>query len=356
MAVAEATKHDNIVDALAAAQGEFGEIIKNCTAEIATKNGAKYSYKYADLGDVLSATRPVLSRHGLAVSWVYREGEKSGDGHVITQLLHHAGKLESEIPVFYDRSAQSVMQSLGSAITYAKRYGLCGLIGVVAEDDDDGQGAGPAPRPERQERKEASREPARAAHTQEPKKEAAKSKIELRIDASKDPDDLKKIIAWCRQQYAEVPGTLETIFNYIGEVNRQRVRDAFEFDACGELKLWDDDVRKEIADTITESVKSLVEASATPAAEAPTNDWHGQATVANKPEVMMALISECSRDPDAIADFEKYQDLCDHITLEIDKREAEWGEQDTKLVRQLLFSRMDLVHADHKLKEAANNG
>lgn len=32
-------------------------------------------------------------------------------------------------------------QGIGSAITYAKRYSFCSILGIIADDDDDGNGA-----------------------------------------------------------------------------------------------------------------------------------------------------------------------------------------------------------------------
>ena len=37
----------------------------------------------------------------------------------------------------------NVAQSLGSAITYARRYSLCAALGIATDDDDDGVGSVP---------------------------------------------------------------------------------------------------------------------------------------------------------------------------------------------------------------------
>ena len=55
-----------IATALAAAQGEYPPIKKERTANVKSDKGG-YEYKYADIGDVLAATLPVLSKHGLAL-------------------------------------------------------------------------------------------------------------------------------------------------------------------------------------------------------------------------------------------------------------------------------------------------
>lgn len=156
----DVVSHESIVDALAAAQAEFPAIAKDQEAKIKTRSGGEYSYRYATLDAVLSACRPVLARHGLAISWVFKAGENRGT--VITKLLWKEEKLESELPAYGGED----MQSLGSAITYAKRYGLCGLIGVTAEEDDDGANAGT--RPKASPRQQPSQQQAPPAKEEEP--------------------------------------------------------------------------------------------------------------------------------------------------------------------------------------------
>ena len=56
-----------------------------------------------------------------------------------TTLLHTSGQfVSSAVPLAYNPAS---MQSLGSAITYARRYALAALVGVVTEADDDGNAA-----------------------------------------------------------------------------------------------------------------------------------------------------------------------------------------------------------------------
>ena len=46
------------------------------------------------------------------------------------------------VPLLCENKANP--QKMGSAITYARRYGLCAMLGIVGEEDDDGQRATPA--------------------------------------------------------------------------------------------------------------------------------------------------------------------------------------------------------------------
>lgn len=118
--------------ALLAAQKEFPTIAKTKTATIPTNSGS-YSYKYADLGDVLDQALPILHKHGLALSQpgVSRDGRLG----VLTRLVHQSGYSEDCGEVLLP--AGNTPQAAGSAITYARRYGACAALGIVADEDDD---------------------------------------------------------------------------------------------------------------------------------------------------------------------------------------------------------------------------
>jgi len=122
---------NELVSAFVKARAEFQPVKKTLTAKTGT-----YSYDYADLGMILDATVPALSKHGLLVS----QATTLLDGGLIlvTRLFHTSGQwLEATYPLsLYPRP-----QEQGSAITYARRYTLGALLGVAAEGDDDGQQA-----------------------------------------------------------------------------------------------------------------------------------------------------------------------------------------------------------------------
>lgn len=145
---AECAQHAHIENALAAAQAEYPEIAKARTADMA----GKYSYDYADIADILTAVRPVLAKHGLSISQPTRI---QGDALVVSTQLRfrpasgEAEIIESEYPVC---KASGAHQEMGKALTYARRYALCSLLGVApAREDDDGQGAAKAAAPERRQ-------------------------------------------------------------------------------------------------------------------------------------------------------------------------------------------------------------
>lgn len=121
-----------IYKALVCAQSEFKNIPKN------RENGAYKGSKYADLEAILQTVRPVLNKHGV---FLYQDVKSDGSCVTVETVLVHesGGELRSGtliLPVGA-RTAQAV----GSAITYGRRYSLCGFLGVSADDDDDGNAA-----------------------------------------------------------------------------------------------------------------------------------------------------------------------------------------------------------------------
>jgi len=125
---------NNIYQALSNAQGEFGQIVKDKTARVKTKSGYEYSYKYCDLGTLLRIITPVLHKHGLVIYQLpYRDENKVG---VVTVLKHiqTGEELSSE---FYLTTDDPTPQTIGSLVTYARRYAIQSMLGVVAEEDDD---------------------------------------------------------------------------------------------------------------------------------------------------------------------------------------------------------------------------
>jgi len=121
-----------IAAALAAAQAELPAALKN-SVNPHLKN------RYADLTAVYDAARAVLPKHDIAVfqSLLPTDGTLA---HVRTTLAHKSGQwIASECVMPLDR--QGGPQGMGSAITYARRYSLAAIVGVVADEDDDGNAA-----------------------------------------------------------------------------------------------------------------------------------------------------------------------------------------------------------------------
>lgn len=126
---------DAITAALVAVQAEMPTVAKTKSATIPGKNGAAgFSYSYAGLADVSAAILPLLTKHGLAFTCAGRGGDRGYE--LVARLLHVSGQsIEGSLPLHGNDP-----RALGSAITYARRYLLGTLTGVVTDDDVDGDG------------------------------------------------------------------------------------------------------------------------------------------------------------------------------------------------------------------------
>lgn len=93
-----------------------------------------FKSRYADLGSVVKASRPCLSKNGLSV--IHRIlPNGNGNQYLYSRLCHASGEwIESKALV---NPPKEDMQSFGSYLTYLRRYTYCALTGVVSSDEDD---------------------------------------------------------------------------------------------------------------------------------------------------------------------------------------------------------------------------
>ena len=130
--------------ALSQLQGELPPIKKTKTAEIKYQDKAggwnSHKYSYADLGDVVADIGPLLAKHGLAFHCAPTINPADRrEMLLLWSLLHESGEEKSgEWPL---GPVNQKPQSLGSAITYGRRYCFTAATNIVLEDDDDGQRA-----------------------------------------------------------------------------------------------------------------------------------------------------------------------------------------------------------------------
>lgn len=131
-----------IAAALAAAQGDIKNPAKDKTAKIASAKGQySYTYTYADFATSLDAIRPILAKHKLAIV----QAPFMRDNFVMleSRIIHESGEwLGNEYPV----GMVADHRTMGSALSYARRYALFPLLGIQGEDDDDGQADQERPR------------------------------------------------------------------------------------------------------------------------------------------------------------------------------------------------------------------
>lgn len=138
-----------IATALHAFQAGMGKIKKE-------ENNPFFKSKYASLANIIDAVQKPLADAGLTYS------QFPDEESLTTILMHTSGEWMASsyklAPVKNDP------QGWGSAITYARRYALSGILGLNVDDDDDGN---------------AASEPAKTATPRQPTPPAPAPKIKI---------------------------------------------------------------------------------------------------------------------------------------------------------------------------------
>lgn len=115
--------------------------------------------RYASLNSVIEACREALTAQSV---WVAQYPVAAEAGHLglVTKLVHgESGQWQSSLMVM--PLPKNDPQGYGSALTYARRYGLATLVGMVSEADDDAEAATPRQaKPNRRTPPSAQSEPA----------------------------------------------------------------------------------------------------------------------------------------------------------------------------------------------------
>lgn len=121
-----------IAKALVKFQATCPEIPLDKEANYRTSKGS-IEYKYASLGSILRTIKEPLKDSGLAIS------HNVTDSGVVCILMHESGAFMQSNPVkiLYDPSRP---QTVGMALTYARRYSLSMVLGISAETDKDVEG------------------------------------------------------------------------------------------------------------------------------------------------------------------------------------------------------------------------
>jgi hypothetical protein len=133
--------------AMARFQAECPQVLKNREANISTRSGGGFKYKYASLDALISTVGETLGKNGLSLSW--RSVEITPSSVTAEALVaHRLGHVESSgkitMPIVPrgqdDTGGATPPQRVGIAMTYAKRIAALGILGLAPEDPDDTDG------------------------------------------------------------------------------------------------------------------------------------------------------------------------------------------------------------------------
>ncbi len=119
----------NLTKALVQVQAELKPVKRESTNDY-------LGTRYASLAECWEAVRALLTSNGLAVIQTMEPGT-NGSVHVATTLAHTSGEWTRGVLDVHPVKADP--QSLGSAISYGRRYSLAAVLGLASGDDDGEQ-------------------------------------------------------------------------------------------------------------------------------------------------------------------------------------------------------------------------
>jgi hypothetical protein len=127
---------ESIIDlttSLIKAKAEFTAVKRTKTANVTNTR----TYKYAELDGVIEAVEEALGKNGLVVMQFPRSDIDRRTVTVLTRLQHTSGQFVEEEMEFPAAGEGGVTpRSMGSAITYDRRYSMLPFLGIAPEDDD----------------------------------------------------------------------------------------------------------------------------------------------------------------------------------------------------------------------------
>jgi hypothetical protein len=121
--------------ALSAAQGEFTPVAKSAY-------DVDNARSYSELGDLIKATRPALTKHGLGVMQFPFTDIAHRTAIVTTLLAHKSGQwIESdlELPVRDEMAEDADVfegRTIGAAVTLARRYAYAAILELANEPEN----------------------------------------------------------------------------------------------------------------------------------------------------------------------------------------------------------------------------
>ena len=256
-----------IAKSLAAAQTEYTPVPKTKTAKIRGKNNTEYTYKYADLADVLGMAVPILAKHGIA--FLQPNERIDGKLFVTTMLIHESGQWMQSDGIEVDEmemkwneyEKKSVLErcdprTIGGDFTYYRRYDGCSFIGIAPDEDVDAANNGPLPnirgkntteakesRGARSHQENSSRPTSTQQSTQQVNQRAAAPQEQAQPQAGQckfiPPNGLTTVIKGCKE-IAAVEATEDQkarkgylVVTFLGTHN------GLNFASCFDTKYWD---------------------------------------------------------------------------------------------------------------------
>lgn len=109
---------------------------------VIAKSKKAHNTSYAPLEDIVKVVQPILSKYGFSVSFTT---EQQGlDAVTVNCILQHKDGHSTStalmLPTKAVSNSMNAMQAIGAAISYGKRYTICGILNIATAQDDDNNG------------------------------------------------------------------------------------------------------------------------------------------------------------------------------------------------------------------------
>ena len=175
-------KSDSIVE-IAKALAEFRKDLKQPAKDA---NNPFFKSKYTTLDKVIEAIDETAPNHDLSFTqWAV--SNEQGNVGVETLLLHSSGEF-IHYDALYMKPEKNTPQSIGSCLTYSRRYSISAIFGITSDEDDDGNQATGNNQPKRQYNKQQSNRNAQQKNNQMETQD--KGKLELTKQKATDLADV----------------------------------------------------------------------------------------------------------------------------------------------------------------------
>ena len=128
-----------LVSAIAKAKLKFTPLLKTGKADFKTQTGRQIKYDYVELENILEMSEPILAAEGVVL--VQEEIVNNGTVEITTWFFHSSGEYIQWDPLVLPiatGSGMGVIQSIGTTISYCRRYDLLCKLGLAGEKDTDG--------------------------------------------------------------------------------------------------------------------------------------------------------------------------------------------------------------------------
>lgn len=162
-------------------------------------NNPFFKSKYVPLENVVEAITESANKNGLSFTQ-FPSSDEAGNVTVGTLVMHSSGEWIEYDPIKM-KPVKNDPQSIGSAITYAKRYALSAIFGITSDPDDDGNEA-----------------------TQTKKQAPAKKKDEPVISVEKANYYLKEIATISAEKGKDDGSIVKWFLNHLGVVEYKMIK------------------------------------------------------------------------------------------------------------------------------------